>query len=256
MKRVCLALVATLQPLVAHAGPPAWARPVPPLPMLPSVSRVRIEAARDHVTVVQEVLFPRGDWQRGGLDLYVAFGSPGTPIAVDAFWVGVAPDANEPSPDAMGDALSVDRAAYRAASTQPLLGPPQMAGVVVHVKEADLRRAYATSELAALRVRSLLAPPTAAGDGERQVVVRLGIAGGLPLTLGSIQVVSRDLPPVVRAEAVLCGPDADPHPLAVSLGSPLAPPRATATSAESPIVPAVAVRHASDDLCVRWWSRP
>jgi hypothetical protein len=124
------------------------------------------------------------------------------------------------------------------------------------VKEADLRRAYATSELAALRVRSLLAPPAAAVDGERQVVVRLGVANGLPLTIGSVQVVSRDLPPVVRAEAVLCGPDADPHPLAVWLTSPVSPPRAAALPAEGPIAPAMAVRHASDDLCVRWWSRP
>jgi hypothetical protein len=224
--------------------------------MLPTLSRVRVEAARDHVTVTHELLFPRGEWQKGGLDLYIAFGSPGTPIAVDASWVGVAPDADEPSPDATGDALSVDPAVHRPASSQLLLGPPQMAGVVVHVKEADLRRAYATSDLAALRVRSLLAPPAAAVDGERQVVARLGVANGLPLTLGSVQVVSRDLPPVVRAEAVLCGPDADPHPLAVSLTSPVSPPRAAALPAEAPIAPAMAVRHASDDLCVRWWSRP
>jgi hypothetical protein len=131
-----------------------------------------------------------------------------------------------------------------------------MAGVVVHVKEADLRRAYATSELAALRVRSLLGPPAAALDGERQVVVRLGIAGGLPLTLGSVQVVSRDLPPVVRAEAVLCGPDADPHPLAVSLTSPVSLPGLQARSGEPLLAPAMALRHPSDDLCVRWWSRP
>jgi hypothetical protein len=131
-----------------------------------------------------------------------------------------------------------------------------MAGVVVHVKEADLRRAYATSELAALRVRSLLAPPAAAVDGERQVVVRLGIAGGAPLTLGSVQVVSRDLPPVARAEAVLCGPDADSHPLALSLASPVSRPGASGRSGEPLIAPAMAVRHSSDDLCVRWWARP
>jgi hypothetical protein len=220
--------------------------------MLPSLSRVRIEAARDHVTVLEEILFPRGEWQKGGLDLYVAFGSPGTPIAVDATWIGIAPDAEEPSPDATGDALSVEPAVHRTPSTQLLLGPPQMAGVVVHVKEADLRRAYATSELAALRLRSLLAPPAARADGERQVVVRLGIAGGLPLTLGTVQVVSRDPTPVARAEASLCGPEADPYPLAVSLASPLALPG----RGEPLIAPAMAVRHSSDDLCVRWWLRP
>ena len=120
MKRVCLAMVLALLPLAAHAAPsgphgppPVWARPAPPLPMLPSLLRVRIEPARDHVTVLEELLFPRGEWEKGGLDLYVAFGSPGTPIAVDATWVGVAPDAEAPSPDATGDALSVEPAVHR-----------------------------------------------------------------------------------------------------------------------------------------------
>jgi hypothetical protein len=224
--------------------------------MLPSLSRVRVEAARDHVTVLEELVFPRGDWQKGGLDLYVAFGAPGTPIAVDASWVEIAPDAEEPSPDATGDAVSVEPAVHRNASTQLLLGPPQMAGVVVRVTEADIRRGYATSERAALRVRSLLAPPAAAADGEHQVVVRLGIAGGLPLTLGSVEVVSRDPLPVVRAEAVLCGPDADPHPLAIVLASPITQSGRASAPGEPLIAPAMAVRHPSDDLCVRWWSRP
>jgi hypothetical protein len=224
--------------------------------MLPSLSRVRIEPTRDHVMVLEELLFPRGEWERGGLDLYVAFGSPGTPIAVDASWVGVAPDAEGPSPDATGDALSVEPAVHRSSSTQLLLGPPQMAGVVVHVKDADLRRAYGTSDRAALRVRSLLAAPAAARDGERQVVVRLGIAEGLPLTLGTVQVVSREPTPVARAEAALCGPEADPHPLAVSLAPPTALPGRMAAPGEPLIAPAMAVRHSSDDLCVRWWSRP
>jgi hypothetical protein len=174
---------------------------------------------------------------------------------VDATWVGIAPDAEAPSPDATGDPLALEPAVHGSPSTQLLLGPPQMAGVVVHVKEADLRRAYATSQLAALRVRSLLAPPAATADGERQVVVRLGIAGGLPLTLGSVQVVSREPTPVARAQAALCGPDADPHPLAVSLAPPVALPGRMVSPGEPLIAPAMAVRHSSDDLCVRWWGR-
>jgi hypothetical protein len=240
--------------------------------MLPSVSRVRVEAARDRVVVLEEVNLPRGDWHAGGLDLYVAFGAPGTPVAIDARLVVAPPDSTDsrqdsPSPppsarqgsDDGGEALMVEPAIRRMPSAQLLLGRPQMAGAVVHVKEADLRRAYATSDLAALRIRSLLSPPVPDSRGERDVVVRLGIVGDVPLTLGRVQVVSLEGGQWIRrAEASLCGPEAEGLPLAVTViprteeagggGSP--------GSGVGPIAPAMAVRHASDDLCIRWWTGP
>jgi hypothetical protein len=84
------------------------------------------------------------------------------------------------------------------------------------------------------------------------VVVRLGAPGGLPLTLSRIQLLSLEAPGwITRAQAALCGPDADTWPLAVTVlpkaGAPAAEPRGS-------IPPDLAVRHASDDLCVRWWS--
>jgi hypothetical protein len=271
----------------AHAKPPsrtaarvatvatrADVRAAPPLPMLPSVARVRIEAARDRVVVVEEVNLPRGDWRSGGLDLYVAFGAPGPPVAIDARLVAVTVDPLESRtdtappgsqgrgqhPEDSGDALTVEPAVRRMPSAQLLLGRPQMAGVVVRVKEADLRRAYASSELAALRIRSLLPPPAADSRGARDVVVRLGIAGDLPLTLGRVHVVSLEGKQwITHAEASLCGPEAEAWPLAVTL----IPRAERAAEAESetigapsvgPIAPAMAVRHASDDLCIRWWA--
>ena len=87
MKRVAVALAVTLLlTATAHAKPPpshppshgpppaphVWVRPAPPLPMLPSIARVRVEAARDRVVLLEEVNLPRGDWQSGGLDLFVA----------------------------------------------------------------------------------------------------------------------------------------------------------------------------------------
>jgi hypothetical protein len=131
-----------------------------------------------------------------------------------------------------------------------------MAGVVLRVKESQLRRVYAAAEVALLRVRSLLALPSADADGRREVVVRLGAPEGTPLTLGRVQVVSLEPGPwILRADAHLVGPDADPWPLAVAL-LPRAAPSGSArpASAERPIVPSMAVRHATDDLCVRWWS--
>ncbi len=232
---------------------PVWVRPAPPLPMLPRVGRVRVEAARDRVVVLEDVHLPRGEWESGGLDLYVAFGAPGTPIAIDARLIAVAPPALEPHADEGGDAVRLEHAVRRTAGSQPLLGKPQMAGVVMHVMEAQLRRAYATSDTAVLRIRSLLVAPAADETGARDVVVRLGIAGGPPLTLGRIQVASLEPRPwITRAEATLCGSDADPWPLAVTLFGKASGSRTAAPG--PPIAPESAVRHASDDLCIRWWA--
>ena len=127
-----------------------------------------------------------------------------------------------------------------------------MAGVVVHVRDAQLRRAFALSDVVALRVRSLLSAPAADATGARDVVVRLGAATGQPLTLGKVQLVSLEPKPwIARAEAHLCGADADPWPLSVAL----TPKQAELGAASAAtIAPAMAVRHATDDLCIRWWA--
>lgn len=235
-----------------HLAAPVFVRPAPPLPMLPSVSRVRVEAARDRVVVLEEVALPRGDWRSGGLDLYASFGEPGTPIAVDARLVPVPEGQLESRIEDAGDPVTVEPAVRRLPSSQLLLGRPNMAGVVIHVKDAELRAAYARGDRAALRVRSLLAPPAADATGARDVVVRLGIDGGLPLALAKVQVVSAEpLPWITRAEAALCGPDADRHPLSVALlPKPAVPPAASPLT----VAPSLATRHPADDLCVRWWA--
>ena len=236
-------------------APHAEVRPLGSLPMLPSVARVRVEAARDRVVVVEEVNLPRGEWRSGGLDFYVAFGAPGTPLAVDARLVAVASDSQQSRPEDAGEGLAVQSAVRRPASAYLLLGRPQMAGVVVRARESDLRRAYAGGDLAAIRIRSLLPPAAGDSHGLHDVVVRLGIAGDSPLTLGHIQVVSLETQPwITRVEASLCGPEAEGLPLAVTVtpkaqGDAPARPRVG-----GPIAPFTAVRHASDDLCVRWWA--
>jgi hypothetical protein len=222
--------------------------------MLPSIARVRIEAARDRVVVLEEIALPRGDWTSGGLDLYAAFGAPGTPVAVDARLLPVPDGQLESRLEDVGEPVTVEPAVRHLASSQLLLGRPSMAGVLIHIKDAQLRAVYEDGDVGSLRIRSLLSPPVADAKGARDVVVRLGIDGGLPLTLAKVQVVSAEPQPwITRAEATLCGPEADPYPLSVSVlpkpeGAPAWPPPTVA--------PAFATRHPSDDLCVRWWAAP
>ncbi len=232
--------------------PVAPAPPVPPVPLaiLPRLARIRVEATRERVVLIEEMNLPRGDWQGGGFDVHVAFGAPGTPIALDAALVTLADGEVESRLEDAGEAVPLEPA-VRAGSAQVFLGKPQMAGVVVHVKDAALRRALAASGTAALRIRSLLRAPAVDADGARALVVRLGVAGGLPMTLGHIQVVSLEhAPGMTRAEAMLCGPDAEARPLTTTL---LPKPVGRAAQAPPTMAPEFAVRHATDDLCIRWW---
>ena len=244
---------APLPPQPPSAPSPAAARPAPPLPMLPSVARVRVESGRDRLLVFEDVNLPRGQWQSGGLDLFVAFGAPGTPIAIDARLVAAVPSSEGVSVDSEGAAVALELAPRVPPSANLLLGTRRMAGVILHLREADLRRAFTASGAAVLRMRILLSAPVSDPAGSRDVVLRLGAPQGTPLTLEAIEVVSIDRDrPFTRVEARLCGPDADTRPLAVR-GRPSG---SIATPSDAaPIDPSQVVRHGSDDLCIRWWSK-
>ncbi len=237
--------------------PPIAPAPVthePPLPMLPSIARVRVEAAPDRTLVIEDINLPRGEWRSGNLEVYVAYGSPGPPIAIDARLLARPPGDTEAHLDEAGDAVAVQSAARASPAVQVILGRRQMAGVTLRVKESQLRSAYASGDLAVLRVRSLLHPPAADDDGARDVVVRLGASAGLPITLSRIQVASIEKAAgISRARASLCGPEADPWPLSVAL-VPRPKPDGARGDAAATIAPALALRHASDDLCIRWWT--
>jgi hypothetical protein len=224
-----------------------------PLPMLPSVARIRVEAASDRILVLQELNVPRGDWRTGDLDVYVAFGSPGPPIAMDARLVSLPAGESEARLDDPGDTVSAQPASHPDAADQVLIGKPVMAGVELRVKEPQLRRAYASNDLAVLRVRSLLHPGATNDEGARDVVVRLGSSAGLPMTLARIEMASLDKARAIsRAQARLCGPDADPWPLSVVI-LPRPPGR---SETPTTVAPSFALRHSSDDLCIRWWTAP
>jgi hypothetical protein len=227
----------------------------PPLSALPSIARVRIDVASDHVVAIEEVNLPRGDWRSGELAFYVAFGGPGAPQAFDARLLAVPDGALEPTESDVGEKLVADRAPHRPAIAHDLIGPEEMAGVVVHVPEAAFRRALEPGGMAALRLRTLLALPAGDAHVGRDVLVRLGHTRTTPLTLGRVNVAAvEDGAPILRAEAHLCGEDADPWPLAVAIGPKPAP--SDLMGSQAPIAPPLAVRHPNDDLCVRFFTAP
>jgi len=236
------------------ARPATPAVPLAPLPMLPSIPRVRLDVLKTQLVVVEEVNLPRGDWKNEALDFYVAFGAPGAPRAIDARLLAVGDGALEPEDEA-GESLVIDRAPHRPASAYPLIGRDSMAGIVVHLKRESLVRAFAPGAMAALRIRTVLDLPEEDSLGARGVVVRLGASRGTPLTLGRLSLSAKaGAQNPTRAEARLCGPDADPTPLAIALTPRPAPP--PSPPAAPPIAPVLAVRHASDDLCIRFWTPP
>jgi hypothetical protein len=223
----------------------------PALGALPSIPRVRIEVAGDHVVVTEEVDLPRGDWRAGDLSFYVAFGGPGAPGAFDAHLLAVPDGALEPLATEVGERLVTERAPRRPSMVHELIGAEDMAGMVVRVPEATLRRALAPGGMAALRLRTLLAMPAGSAHSGRDVLVRLGHTRSTPLTLGRVQVASVEGANVTRAEAHLCGASADPWPLAVAIEPrPIVP---APVGAQAPIAPVLAVRNPDDDLCVRFW---
>jgi len=212
---------------------------------------VKVVSHGNAIAVIQDVNLPRGEWKGETLRFHVAFGAPG-PRAIDAHLVGLGDGELEPADDEMGEVLAVERVPRRPSSAHPLLGRETMAGIVVTVPAAALVKALARGNMATLRIRSVVDATEPDAAGASSVVVRLGASRGTPLTLGRITATAAaSAPPLVRAEAKLCGAEADPHPLAVGIV-----PRPAQGDRQGTIAPVLAVRHPSDDLCVRLWHVP
>jgi hypothetical protein len=244
--------------LFATLAQAAGARaPSPPLPWPapPVLPLIRVEVAHDHVLVSTDVLLHRGDWTSGDMDGFVSFGAPGVPRAIDARLYRGDGEASAAEQEAGFTPLRVERAYRRGAPSHLLLGTSTMAGAVLHIPAAVFDHATRESGVTRLRVRTLMdAPPLDVTTG-REVVVRLGQNHGEPDALETIEVVGAEASlKIVRAEARLCGPDADPHPLAVRVLPAIPTPRLPQVDMSDPLAPGLSVRHASDDLCIRYWT--
>ncbi len=238
-------------PAAPKAPPP---KPARPLAMLPSVGRVGIELRGDQLVVTEDIALPRGDYKNGDLQLYVAFGAPGAPQAVDAHLLPVEDGELGADPSAAGDRLTVDFVPHAPVSANPLVGSASMAGFVVHVREATFVKALAPGNMATLRLRSLLAVPVVDHAGNRSVIVRLGAPTKEPMPIGHIEIDPKKSA-LEAATAQLCGPDADTYPLTVwRVGA--TPVRMETKEPRGAIAPVLAVRHASDSLCLTFKSKP
>jgi hypothetical protein len=224
--------------------------PAQPLPSLAVITRARVEVARDSIVTTTDVTFARGDWTSGDLDLYVAFGAPGIPRAFDARLVSTAEDDASASLADPGEVVPAERSVNKPDHALALLGSPHMAGEIVHAKEPALRRAFAMTGRATLRVRQVVLAPPADAQGSREVLLRLGTQPSPPLALAAVEVVARDgAIHVQSAEARLCGSGADPYPIAVVIAP---APTSTTVTYPRPTSPLAVVRHPSDDLCIRY----
>ncbi len=229
-----------LAPLIVHGAPP------PPLPALPVMARVRVDAAKDRILVVHEIVMARGDFSGGDLDFWVSFG-PTMPRAFDAHILSMAPGASAPDPSEHGESVAFDHAAHRPSHARALLGRSSMAGAVLHVREPAFRRAVAAGGALALRIREVIPIPAADAQGSREIVIRLGMESGPPLTVRRIDLTTSEAAGwLTNASAQLCGPGADPY----VIGFATAPPHVQHVI--MPIDPAGATRRTTDDLCIRY----
>jgi hypothetical protein len=227
-----------------------YVRPAPPMPFLPSIARVRVAVGADDIVVTHEVNLPRGDYRSGNLRFFIAFGAPGIPRAIETTLVPVADGALEPEPHATGVPLDYERAIRALASDYALLGPEQMAGIVIKVSESAFKSATTSGLMATLRVRTQLAKPPADDSGARSLVIRLGaVKDQGPLTLLRVDVNATKAP--AAASATLC--DADNNGPSLSV---ITSPPPTSPAPDNRIAPVLAVRNARDNLCVRWVEGP
>jgi hypothetical protein len=222
---------------------PKAAAPEPRWPMLPSVSRVHVDVMPTHLVVTRDVTLPRGDYHGGDLVVHVGWNAT-LPIAFDAKLIPAADGELGADLGAPGEPLPVELGSRPAL---PLFGGKELVGANVRVPEAVLTRALAPGNMAVLRVREVLRVPPKDESGERLLLVRLGAAAGVPLTLARVEVRRGEgVSELSRVRAELCGKDAVSSPLfvAVSGGKGEQEPQALA--------PVLATRHSTDDLCIHF----
>lgn len=214
-----------------RAGPASW-------PGTFGISRVRVDVRGQRALVTTDVLLSADAARAPALHAFVAYGVPGPPLALDAELVAV-PAARLSAPaGARGKRVALHAATHAPDDTTLLLGPANMAGSTTTIPADMLRAALAASGSATLRLRAIEPLSATDADGAHQLLLRLGAQEGAPLILGAVEI---DGATLTDRKAWLCGPHADPSPLAVL------PRRSDAPFA---LAPPLAARAPDDALCV------
>lgn len=211
------------------------------MPFVASVARVRIDVSRQRAAVLHEINLARGTFAGDeDVELFVAFGAPGAPRAIDTRLVTVPRAMLEAPREERGVPLVWRYAPRRPTSAAPIVGRGTMAGIAVVVPAELMAKTFASGATAALRVRAVY---NLSEMGERDVVVRLGDGADGPLTLGRLEVATTDDAPV-RVEARACSDTSLPPLLLRTFGRAIA-------SRDGALAPVLWPRKAGDDLCVR-----
>ena len=231
----------------ARAPKAARPRPEPTAPAyVPSpiaIGRVRIDVRGAKMLVTTDLTIPEARGQLSDMDVHVAYGSPGTPLAFDA-QVMPTPAGYQVAPvDSSGQMLAHEWAPRASSWAVVQVGRPLMGGQTVHLTADALAAAQARTGRATLRIREVYAAPAVLSDDSREVVVRLASSGGKPLALGLIEFASDVAAP--RVEARTCGLDGEGASLFV----------AGARSGRDAVAPPLADRGEHDDLCVRFGAK-
>ncbi|MFO0661705.1 MAG: hypothetical protein U0165_18010 [Polyangiaceae bacterium] len=208
-----------------------------------SIARVDVLLRRELALVTTDVTFARGTLADDeGLDVFVAYNSPGIPKALDAQLIPVAEGSFVTPVESSGVVLTLEHSTSAPESVTFSLGGMNQAGAVIHIPGKDLTKALAPSGLVTLRIRSVqtLSAQAIASRSEASVVVRAAtpLLGPFPIGIVSVRGDNTD---VSDATASLCSRSNVGAKLSLSTG-----PRRDGT-----VAPPLA-RHALDeDLCVR-----
>jgi hypothetical protein len=201
---------------------------------------VRVQVRQGRVRVTTDLGLPGGRARPEDLDVHVAFGAPGVPLAFDAQLLETPRGYLVAPADATGTRLSHEPSLHAPPNAAFGLGRRELAGRLVHVPRSVLADKLRPSGQVTLRLREVRPLPPPLADGARELVVRLGAHRGKPFVLGLLEMASDE--PIARVDARFCGPGGSGDRLFVA---------AAGLSAQGAAPPLVE-RQGLEDLCLRF----
>jgi len=244
---IVAAFLASLVTWYVHAAPPKAAPPPIPLPALPVLARITVDPtqAEDRVLITHDFVIDRGEYHGGDLVFYAAYGGPAIPLAMDAH---VFSGPTLPALSTHGDAAIVEPRPRKPDRVDWVVGRASQAGAAIRVPAATLAKIWDAGPSLIIRVRAV---HRAQRDprGERDAIVRLGVAASQPITVLRV-----DVRGSTRASARTChqgtlGERVILHDADTGRRLDLADLREPSTFYER-LDPSALQRAAEDDLCI------